>query len=429
VQDFNAQQRQRFVQQWYLCQERYTHGGRNTADVQQIAMQAANDLLNQIEARSELRDLAKNPLLLNMIVTFHRRYPNAELPKRRVELYKEICLLQLRDRPGARRLETLLTQCEAQTILQMLALEMMQHRQERMDRDTILLQLDTYLIAQGENVNAAEFLKQVVEISELLVEREPEEYEFAHLSFQEYLAATQIREQKQEVLLYDHFNDGWWKPTILLYAAQLKNPTTLIREMLQRGATDLAYTCWQETTKAIDPALLSELQALKQTMQTSRYRKLEEYLKAEQWKEADYETYRLMITTVGKEEGQLFEPEELLNFPCEELLTIDRLWVQYSRGLFGFSVQKQIYVECGAKLDGKYPGSEIWNAFGDRVGWRQKGKWLSYDDLNLSFSSTKGNFPFPDINALFCGNCFVVPALAFRLIKCRACSAEGNQDR
>jgi hypothetical protein len=66
-----------------------------------------------------------------MVALFHRRYPGAELPKRRVELYQEMCILQLRDRPGARRLETLLHECDPQTILQMLALEMMQQKEER----------------------------------------------------------------------------------------------------------------------------------------------------------------------------------------------------------------------------------------------------------------------------------------------------------
>jgi hypothetical protein len=128
VKDFNEQQCRDFVQKWYYCQERYANGGDDTPDVRQLAEQAADELLAQIEARQALKDLAKNPLLLNMIVTFHRRYPGAELPKRRVELYREICLLQLRDRPAARKLETLLTQCGAQTILQMLALWMMQEK-------------------------------------------------------------------------------------------------------------------------------------------------------------------------------------------------------------------------------------------------------------------------------------------------------------
>jgi GUN4-like/NACHT domain len=330
VQDFKAKQRKDFVARWYLCQERYTHGGRNTPDVQQVAQQKAAELLMQIESRQELKDLAKNPLLLNMITTFHRRFPSAELPRQRVDLYKEICLLQLRDRPGARKLETVLTQCNAQIILQCLALYMMQQRLERVDRSTLLQLLNRFLTEQRETVLPADFLEQAVQISELLVEREPDEFEFSHLSFQEYLAASHIAQQNQESLLYDHLAEEWWKPTILLYTAQT-NPTSLIREMMRQDLEDLAFACLQETTKRLDAGLtteLNELKSLKQTVQTSRYQKLEEYLKKGQWEEADKETYRLMITTVGKEEGQWFEAEELLNFPCEELKAIDGLWVK-----------------------------------------------------------------------------------------------------
>ncbi len=423
IKDFKAKQRQDFVERWYLCQERYAHGGRNTPDVRQTATQAASELLAQIEARQELKDLAKNPLLLNMIVTFHRRYPGAELPKRRVELYREICQLQLKDRPRARKLETLLTQCEAQTLLQMLALEMMQQHQERIDRYTILQQLAGYLTSEGETVEAREFLEQVEQIGELLVEREPDEFEFAHLSFQEYLAATQIAQQKQENLLYQHFRNDWWKQTILLYAAQTKNPTNLIREAMQQGATDLAYACLQETTKRVDPALEAELKALKQTVQASRYQALDDYLKNGQWKQADEETYRLMITTVGKEEGQRFDSEDLLNFPCEELRAIDGLWVKYSNGKFGFSVQKKIYLQCGGIPDGRHH-KEAWNKFCHAVGWMKNNNYLHVDVSHVSMSTClEGLFPRVIVvewrgggEVLWEGR--LASSLASRLVKC-----------
>nr|WP_290227974.1 GUN4 domain-containing protein [Trichocoleus desertorum] len=395
VRDFNAKQRQDFVGRWYLCQERYANGGRDTPDVKQSATQAATELLVQIEARQELKDLAKNPLLLNMIVTFHRRYPGADLPRRRVELYREICLLQLRDRPSARKLETLLTQCEAQTILQMLALEMMQQKQERIDRTTLLQRLTGYLTEQREIVDAKEFLEQVVQISELLVEREPDEFEFAHLSFQEYLAATQIAQKQRESLFYEHFYDDWWKQTCLLYIGQAKNPTSLIQEAMNQGATELAYTCFQETTKRVDPELATKLRTLQQTVQALRYQILESHLKNGQWQAADQETYRLMITTVGKEEGQWFDREDLLNFPREDLRTVDKLWVKYSNGKFGFSVQKQIYLECGGKADGNYPDSEIWEEFCERIQWLRNGKYSIYatNDV-LSEEALLGYLPF-----------------------------------
>jgi hypothetical protein len=266
---------------------------------------------------------------------------------------------------------------------------MMRNRRERIDHARLLQWLKRCLKQQAETVDAKDFLEQVVQISELLVEREPDEFEFAHLSFQEYLAATYIAQSWQEQLLYDHCNDDWWKPTILLYAAQV-NPGNLIRELIRRGATDLAYSCLQDTTKRVDPALTEELNVLKRTVQNSRYAKLETYLSQGQWKEADQETYRLMITIVGKEDGQFFEPDELLNFPCEELLAIDGLWVKYSNGQFGFSVQKGIYLECGGIPDGKYHKEEF-EKFGDRVQWRNGEKW----DFNVLYgtSAPRGHLP------------------------------------
>lgn len=388
VKDFDQKMRRDFVQKWYLCQERRKYG-EDAPEVQQEAMEAATELLSQIEARPELRDLAKNPLLLNMITTFHRRYPGADLPRRRVELYQEICRLQLRDRPSARKLETLLVQCDAQVILQMLALEMMINREEIVDRATLLDRLARYLTEQGETVDAKEFLDQVVQISELLVEREPDEFEFAHLSFQEYLAAVEIVRKRQEESLYERLNDDRWKPTILLYVGLIKNPTALIQEAMQRGATEFAYRCFQETTKAIDPGLKLQLTALKASVETSQYQKLEEYLSQGQWEEADNETYRLMITAVGKEEGQYFESEELLNFPCEVLKAIDGLWVKYSNGHFGFSVQKKIYLECGGIPDGQYH-EEAWDKFCHANGWKVDDR---YTNVTFSTSSPRGHLP------------------------------------
>jgi hypothetical protein len=150
------------------------------------------------------------------------------------------------------------------------------------------------------------------------------------------------------------------------------------------------------------------------------YRKLRDLLKAGQWQEADGETYETMIRAVGKESGDWFTSDELLNFPCTDLLTIDRLWTKYSNGKFGFSVQKQIYVDCGAKLDGKYPGDKIWNEFSDRVGWRKGGNYLNYSDLtaNPSLSPT-GEFPGAGVEQGLWGDVgVVVSSLGSRLVNC-----------
>ena len=124
------------------------------------------------------------------------------------------------------------------------------------------------------------------------------------------------------------------------------------------------------------------------------YTRLRDLLKAQDWRAADKETYEVMIRAVGRKSGDWFRRDELLNFPCADLHTIDRLWVKYSQGKFAFSVQKQIYIGCGTKLDSEYPGDKIWNDFCDRVGWRKGGQWVSYKDFNANPSlSPVGEFP------------------------------------
>jgi hypothetical protein len=58
------------------------------------------------------------------------------------------------------------------------------------------------------------------------------------------------------------------------------------------------------------------------------YRKLRDLLKAGKWQEADQETAKQMLKAIGKEDWWQVDEKDLLNFPCKDLQTIDRLWVK-----------------------------------------------------------------------------------------------------
>jgi uncharacterized caspase-like protein len=146
------------------------------------------------------------------------------------------------------------------------------------------------------------------------------------------------------------------------------------------------------------------------------YTLLRDLLEAQDWRRAEQETYKVMLEAVGKRDSVMnmrlyrLTSEELLNFPCTDLKTIDRLWLKYSNGHFGFSIQQEIYTECGAKLNGKYAGDKIWQRFGDRIGWRKDSKWLPYAELNPSLSSPRAMFPLA-IFITFYGPWFVRDSL------------------
>jgi serine/threonine protein kinase len=121
------------------------------------------------------------------------------------------------------------------------------------------------------------------------------------------------------------------------------------------------------------------------------YRKLRDLLKAGRWKKADEETTRVMLAVAKREKEGDFDGEDIYNFPCADLRTIDQLWVKYSDGKFGFSVQKRIYQSLGGTRDYNW---EIWNKFGDKVGWRKRdGFWLYYYDITFRKVAPEGHLP------------------------------------
>jgi GUN4-like/CHAT domain len=131
------------------------------------------------------------------------------------------------------------------------------------------------------------------------------------------------------------------------------------------------------------------------------YTKLRDLLAAGKWKEADEETLAVMFKAAGREQEDWLSIESLENFPCTDLRTIDQLWVKYSNGRFGFSVQKRIWESVGRD----------YGNFGDRVGWREmrtkqvdkwfglkqetqhQPEWLNPNELTYDTSAPLGHLP------------------------------------
>lgn len=122
----------------------------------------------------------------------------------------------------------------------------------------------------------------------------------------------------------------------------------------------------------------------------SSYKELETLLKSQKFKRADEETGNVMLAVANRQNEGWLRVEDAENFPCEELRAIDNLWLKYSQGRFGISVQQEIYKNLGGT---KQYNKNVWRSFGDHVGWRSAGSWLNYSDLNFSLSAPKGQLP------------------------------------
>ncbi|WP_190507016.1 NACHT domain-containing protein [Oscillatoria sp. FACHB-1407] len=261
VQPFNLKQMQQFIRSWYLQTEMMSRLGRDDPGVRAIATQQANDLISRIQRNSPLVAMAVNPLLLTMIATIHR-YRGA-LPGRRVELYSEICDVLLGRRQEAKNLPPdSLTAIQKKSVLQVLALNRMrkQVREFTLLQASLLIQ-EKLTAVTGETLYPDVFLQQIENVSGLIVEKQPGVYEFAHKSFQEYLASVQIKEMNQEFVLIRNIDEPWWEETIRLYAAQ-GDATYLIQTALNRDAIaslTLAYECLEEAL-SVHPTVRQHLE-------------------------------------------------------------------------------------------------------------------------------------------------------------------------
>ncbi|MCP4423512.1 MAG: NACHT domain-containing protein, partial [Chloroflexi bacterium] len=275
VRPFTIEQVQIFVHNWYLANE-IMSAQRDDPGVRMDAHKGAEDLLWRLRRTHVLLEMAVNPLLLTMIATVHRY--RSSLPGRRVELYSEIAEVFLGKRQQARGITYELTPAQKQRVLETLAFYMMRRRKREIPVAETVKAIEKsvrrVMGAAAEQPGAVEeFLKMIENSSGLLVEREAGLYGFAHLTFQEYLAAVHVRDQKQEPELLRHVEDGWWHETIRLYAAQA-DATNIVKACLTRKkpsvvALTLAMECLEEA-REVRPELRTIFDKLAQSVDHER---------------------------------------------------------------------------------------------------------------------------------------------------------------
>jgi len=198
-----------------------------------------------------------------------------------------------------------------------------------------------------------------------------------------------LREDAQEAELEGNLDlaEQLW---IRVLAVSLADPKALkaLRRIWSKGhskaSTKPKTTASSKSDRAVHfqslqkAALLTSSQRIKSEVdlyseKRADYTRLRDLLAAGKWKDADQETARVMLLAAGQQQRGFLQQEDIENFPCEDFRTIDRLWVKYSNGRFGFSVQKKIWLEVGGKLD-----YETECKLGDQLGWRKEGEWDYY---------------------------------------------------
>lgn len=116
------------------------------------------------------------------------------------------------------------------------------------------------------------------------------------------------------------------------------------------------------------------------------YTPLETLLKAQDFQAADQMTLEKLCELAGVETTQRkwLYFTEVENFPVTDLQTIDKLWLNYSEGKFGFSVQREIWLSLGKNWEKLWP----------KIGWKSGNNWTRYpNEFIWNLSAPKGHLP------------------------------------
>tara|TARA_B100000579_G_scaffold318754_1_gene268278 strand:- start:83 stop:802 length:720 start_codon:yes stop_codon:yes gene_type:complete len=116
------------------------------------------------------------------------------------------------------------------------------------------------------------------------------------------------------------------------------------------------------------------------------YSPLQQFLLNQSFEDADRFTSSKLRELAGEKavnRGYVYF-SEVDSIPGIDLLTLDKLWIAYSRGKFGFTVQAKILDSVGGRYDKLWP----------RIGWKKDGIWTRYPKaFNWSIEAPNGHMP------------------------------------
>ncbi|MBK8904093.1 MAG: NACHT domain-containing protein [Anaerolineaceae bacterium] len=183
-------------------------------------VQLAQSLQAQLTRQKPLQDLARNPLLAAMLCLLHYRQ-RQQLPQDRIQLYDDCLRLLLEARDVERQVDTgdygeLPGLRRKIRLVQALAYWMMRNDEPVMP------------IAQAESILAdmgytdGRVLRFLLERSGLLQKQSAESFDFAHRTFQEYLAAGALLYQGDWGILGQNAARPEWQETVRLLGGVAK---------------------------------------------------------------------------------------------------------------------------------------------------------------------------------------------------------------
>jgi hypothetical protein len=169
-------------------------------------------------------------------------------------------------------------------------------------------------------------------------------------------------------------------------------PETEIASRL--GAIEAQLQQFGQLLSSISDRLSRSEDSLRLVTDVQQYGKLQDLLKAGDFREADWETIRVIQAVTKEPRLEDITPDDMREFPCSALRVIDDLWKIHSQDKFGFSAQIKVYQQVGGSIETTISQDrQAIERFGEQVGWRVENRWLKCDDLDYTINAPVGCHP------------------------------------
>lgn len=199
--------------------------------------------------------------------------------------------------------------------------------------------------------------------------------------------------------LYDSFNECWIWRDYLPFGTLISDRLVKILDRLIHPRLKERYQSADDVLTALNPTTLSPTGThfihLSQATSTRTqryslksdvgidYRPLKQLLARGKWQKADQETWKILGQVCGKFPGYYLKLNDIEELPCQDLHTLDQLWLTYSKNHFGFTIQCCIYQE----VEADYP------RFCDRVGWSVHNPHTAHNAYQFTLKAPAGHLP------------------------------------
>jgi deoxyadenosine/deoxycytidine kinase len=235
--DFEPEQITEYTRHW--CTAIRLARNESEEEARREGKEDGTRIATSFEAHPYISNLARNPLMLSAICLVNY-FEGGNLPEDRALLYR-LCVEGLLHNWDQRRgIHSEFSFDEKLRTCREVALAMQAEDRAEFEGERVK---DVFNRVLANEERASKLLEHIRYRTGLLLERRPNIFGFAHLTFQEYLAARAIHEGNRlgvdaNQLVREH-DDGRWKEVIALYCGLATTPTVkdLIEQLIKQDDT------------------------------------------------------------------------------------------------------------------------------------------------------------------------------------------------